>query len=71
MPVNTGMEVNELTPMTAMQPKDLQKVLRKAIESVIDRAALNHEVATEKMDTAELQVLRQRVQSTLLECIGD
>ena len=53
--------------LEALKPEDLQTVLREAIESVVDREALNHELAAEKRDAAELSVLRQRVQRFLTQ----
>jgi hypothetical protein len=56
--------------LEALNPSDLQAVLRDAIESVIDREALNHELAMEKQDAAHLQALRWRVQSMLATVVG-
>jgi hypothetical protein len=48
-------------------PENLQLVLREAIESVIDREALNHEIEAEKEDAAHLDALRRRLQVLLAE----
>jgi hypothetical protein len=51
--------------LEALNPADLQKVLREAIEGIIDRDLLDREIAAEKMDAAELEATRRRVQSLL------
>jgi hypothetical protein len=51
--------------LEALAPSDLQMVLREAIESVIDREALNHEIVMEKQDAAHLDVLRRQVRSAI------
>lgn len=51
--------------LEALNPADLQQVLREAIEGIIDRHVLNQEIAAEKADAAELETTRRRVQSLL------
>ncbi len=51
--------------LEALNPADLQRVLREASEGIIDREALGHEIAAEKADAAELATMRRRVQSAL------
>jgi len=57
-----GEDVFELE---ALSPEDLQDLLRKAIESVIDREALNHELDAEKEDAAWLSTLRTQTNNIL------
>jgi len=58
---------NHVYELEALNPTDLQQVLRDAIESVIDRDALNHEIAAEKMDAADLDVMRRRIKTLLAD----
>jgi hypothetical protein len=51
--------------LEALNPADLQKLLREAIGGIIDRDLLDREIAAEKVDAAELETTRRRVQSML------
>jgi hypothetical protein len=51
--------------LEAMQPPDIQIILRGSIDSKIDIAAFNHEVRMEKKDAAHLDVVRRAVQVQL------
>lgn len=51
-----------LRGLEALGPDQLQKLLRQAIESVVDRAAYQQEIDAEKSDLAWLAEQRQRVQ---------
>jgi hypothetical protein len=53
--------------LEALDPKVLQKLLRDAIDSVIDRKAFNAEVAEEKKDAAHNAAVREIVLRTLRE----
>jgi hypothetical protein len=53
--------------LDALDVADLHRLLRDAIEGVIDRAALNHEIAAEKADAAELDALRRHLKTLLAE----
>jgi len=52
-------------PIDSNDP-DLQIVLQEAIESVVDREALNREIAAKKQDAAHLDALRRQVKSLLV-----
>lgn len=49
----------------ALEPVTLQKILRDAIDTVIDVALFNHEVEAEKQDAAHLAGLRRTVRASL------
>jgi hypothetical protein len=49
----------------ALDPEDLQNILRKAIDDVIDIDAFNHELNEEKKDSVFLQGLRNTVHESL------
>ena len=49
----------------ALQPTELQKILTKAIDSVLDIGTFNKELDAEKQDAAFLQGVRRTVQETL------
>ncbi len=49
----------------ALQPADLQQILTKAIDSVLDLGLFNKELDAEKRDAAFLQGVRRTVQGTL------
>jgi hypothetical protein len=51
--------------LEALKPKVLQKLLRDAIDRVLDRKAFNHEVAAERQDAAHLAAVRETVLRTL------
>jgi hypothetical protein len=51
--------------LEALQPEDLQQVLRDAINAVIDVDAFNHEVEQEAKDAAKLEALRTTVHEML------
>jgi len=53
--------------LEALNPADLQQVLRDAIEGVIDRNLRDQEIAAEKADAAQLETTRRWVQSMLAE----
>lgn len=53
--------------LEALPPADLQSILRQAIESAIDRGALDAEIEAEKQDAAFLDVVRRRA----LRAVGD
>jgi ParB-like nuclease domain len=53
--------------LEALDPKVLQKLLRDAIDSVIDRKAFNAEVVEEKKDAAHNAAVREIVLRTLRE----
>ena len=56
---------DDVFELEAISPQDLQTLLREAIESVIDRDALNRELQAEKKDAAELNAMRRRVLSLM------
>ena len=47
--------------LEAIDPEDLQAILRKAIESVLDVDAFNHEVDQEAQDAAQIEAVRRTV----------
>ena len=51
--------------LEALAPKDLQAELERAIEAVMDRDALNAEIAAEREDAAQLETHRRRVLAAL------
>lgn len=51
--------------LEALEPGDLQQILRDAIDSVIDREAFNAEVDAERQDAAQLDTLRATVHKTI------
>src|SRR5690606_10427150 len=57
-----GEDVYELE---ALEPGDLQQVLREAIDSVIDVQAFNHELDRERTDAVFIENARRRVQAAL------
>jgi hypothetical protein len=61
--------------LEALPPEELQRVVREAIEAVIDRDALSAEIAAERRDAAFLEGVRRTVQEALkgidLEGAGD
>lgn len=59
-----GTQVFELE---ALPPAEMQDILRRAIDSVIDVAAFNQEVDAEKQDAAQLDQVRQQVHLMLRE----
>ncbi len=63
-----GEDVFELE---ALEPEDLQAVLEKAIDSVIDMEAFNHEIDREKADAAFLHGVRQTVHDVLTDLTDD
>ena len=52
---------NAVYELEALTPEQLQMLVTEAIESVVDREALNHEIEAEKCDAAELEILRRRL----------
>ena len=51
--------------LEALEPADLQQILRDAIDAVIDRDAFNAEVDAERQDSVQLDVLRANVHETI------
>ena len=51
--------------LEALNPADLQQVLRDAIKSVVDRDLLDQEIAAEKADAAKLDALRRQTKRLL------
>jgi len=51
--------------LEALRPEDLQRVLREAIDAVIDREAFNAELDQERRDAAHLSALRCAVRDSL------
>jgi hypothetical protein len=58
---------DDVFELEALEPNDLQDILRAAIDSVIDVDAFNHEIDAEKLDAAFLDVARQKA----FAAIGD
>ena len=58
---------NKVWELEAVSPAVLQKILTKAIDSVIDIEAFNHEIDREKEDAQELEGVRQVVIDVLRE----
>jgi hypothetical protein len=56
--------------LEAVDYRELQRLLKRAIDSVIDRAAFNHEVAEERKDAAHNAAVRETVLRTLREQIS-
>jgi hypothetical protein len=56
---------DDVFEIEALPPADLQRIVREAIDSVIDLNAFNAELASEREDAAFLQGVRHRVQSSL------
>jgi ParB-like chromosome segregation protein Spo0J len=56
---------DDVFEVEALRPKQLQKILRDAIDSVIDRKAFNKELDAEKQDAHFLAGVRQRALSAL------
>lgn len=64
-----GTSVHELE---AMSPDQLQEAMTQAIDSVLDKAAFNHELEAEKQDAVRLSGVRRTVVQTLQDaCIMD
>ncbi|MEO5721660.1 MAG: ParB/RepB/Spo0J family partition protein [Chthoniobacterales bacterium] len=51
--------------LESVRPPVLAELLRKSIESVLDRSAFNQEVAAERLDAAHVQGVRARVMDVL------
>lgn len=51
--------------LESVRPPVLAELLRKSIESVIDRSAFNQEVAAERVDAVHVQAMRARVMEVL------
>ena len=58
---------HDVFELEALAPEVLQTILRKAIESVIDREAYADEIAAEREDAAHLAAIRQMVLGALKE----
>jgi len=54
--------------LEALEPKDLQQILRDSIDSIIDTKAFNYELHMEKTDARQLKAINQQVQEKLTEC---
>ena len=61
---------DDVWELEALPPVTLQKILRDAIDSVIDIGAFNYEIDREKEDAVDLEGMRQVVISTLREYPG-
>jgi hypothetical protein len=57
--------------LEALPPETLQRVLREAIDDVIDVEALNHEIDQEKADAAKLEGVRRVMLKTLGKWRGE
>lgn len=57
--------------LEAIQPGDLQQILRDAIDSVIDRDAFEHEFAQEAQDAAKLDGIRDALHSAMKHVDAD
>lgn len=55
----------------ALEPNQLQRILREAIDSVLDIAAFNKELEAEKLDAANLEALRQTLQKMITKLITE
>lgn len=51
--------------LEAISPEELQRILREAIDSVLDVKAFNAEIESEKRDAAHLEVVRRVIQEQL------
>jgi hypothetical protein len=49
----------------AIAPDDLQRLLREAIDSVLDVDAFNRKIDLEKQDAASLDMLRRRAHASI------
>jgi hypothetical protein len=58
---------DDVFELEALRPEDLTALLTDAIESVIDRDALNHEIAAEARDALFLDRVRLQVHELLNE----
>ena len=56
---------DDVFELEAVQPVELQRILRTAIDSVLDITAFNREIDAEKKDAAHLDVVRRGVQTQL------
>lgn len=63
-----GTDVYELE---ALEPRQLQQVLRDAILSVIDVELFNHESRQEQQDAVHLEAMRRKVQRLLHGAVGE
>ena len=57
--------------LEALEPAELQRIVREAIESVIDRAALTAEIEAERADAAFLAGVRRTLRNCLIESLPD
>jgi hypothetical protein len=60
-------ETDSVWELEALDPSDLQRLLREAIEAVINRRAFNTEVEAESKDAAHNEAVRE----TILESLQD
>jgi len=51
--------------LEALEPEDLQTIVRDAINKVIDAEAFNHEISAEKTDWLQLEALRRTLKTTM------
>lgn len=58
---------DDVFELEALAPEQLQDILREAIEAVVDREALDAEIAAEKQDAAHLELIRRRVREALAD----
>jgi hypothetical protein len=56
---------NNVFELEALPPAELQRLLRNAIESVIDQGAFDDEVAAERDDAAFMAAVRKRVTTAI------
>ncbi len=60
---------DDVYELEALEPTDLQNILRETIDSVIDIPAFNAEVDAEKQDAAFLDQARRRAQRALADIL--
>jgi len=51
----------------ALEPSELQRIVRAAIDGVLDLAMFNAEVDQEKQDAADLENIRRRAHAAIME----
>ncbi len=65
-----GRHGEDVYELESLKPRQLQQILRDAIDSVLDIDAYNHEVDSEKRDAAEVQSLKKVAYRTFTELTG-
>ncbi len=62
---------HDVFELEALDPAELQRIVRDAIESVIDRDALDAEIEAERADSVFLEGVRRTVRESLIESLPD